>query len=59
MYQYVVPCLMGVEGLVADELKYKGFDNVQAENGRVLFEGELYDGARANVLQPFRQIDLG
>ena len=50
MYQYVVPCLMGVEGLVADELKYKGFDNVQAENGRVLFEGELYDGARANVL---------
>lgn len=50
MYQYVVPCLMGVEGLVADELSYKGFDKVQAENGRVLFEGELYDGARANVL---------
>ena len=50
MYQYVVPCLMGVEGLVADELKYKGFDGVRAENGRVLFEGELYDGARANVL---------
>ena len=50
MYQYVVPCLMGVEGLVADELKYKGFDGVQAENGRVLFQGELYDGARANVL---------
>lgn len=50
MYQYVVPCLMGVEGLVADELSYKGFDHVQAENGRVLFEGELYDGARANVL---------
>lgn len=50
MYQYVVPCLMGVEGLVADELRYKGFENVQAENGRVLFQGELYDGARANVL---------
>ena len=49
MYQYVVPCLMGVEGLVADELKYKGFEHVEAENGRVLFQGDLYDGARANV----------
>lgn len=49
MYQYVVPCLMGVEGLVADELRYRGFEQVQAENGRVLFSGELYDGARANV----------
>lgn len=49
MYQYVVPCLMGVEGLVADELKYRGFESVAAENGRVLFTGELYDGARANV----------
>ena len=37
MYRFSVPCLMGVEGLVADELKFKGFEQVQAENGRVLF----------------------
>ena len=37
MFRFSVPCLMGVEGLVADELKFKGFQQVEAENGRVLF----------------------
>ena len=41
---------MGVEGLVADELKFKGFSEVQAENGRVLFSGEKEDCARANLI---------
>ncbi len=50
MYRFSVPCLMGVEGLVADELKFKGFDSVQAENGRVLFSGDEEACARANIL---------
>lgn len=50
MFEYSVPCLMGVESLAADELSYRGFENVRAENGRVLFSGDERAGARANVL---------
>ena len=50
MYRFSVPCLMGVEGLVADELKFKGFEQVQAENGRVLFSGDERACARANIV---------
>ncbi len=50
MYRFSVPCLMGVEGLVADELKFKGFAEVQTENGRVLFSGDERACARANLL---------
>ena len=35
---FVVPCLFGLEGLAAEELR-TGPDSVQAENGRVLFQG--------------------
>ena len=49
-FQFSVPCLMGVEALVADELRFNHFENVQAENGRVLFTGEWKDCARANVI---------
>ena len=45
----VIPTLFGLEGLVADELKYAGFQEVQAENGRVFLEGDWRDVARANV----------
>ncbi len=45
----VIPTLFGLEGLVADELKYAGFEGVQAENGRVFFEGDWREAARANV----------
>ena len=31
MFQFSVPCLMGVEGLVADELRFQGFRDVTAE----------------------------
>lgn len=45
----VIPTLFGLEGLVADELQYAGFQGVQAENGRVFFEGDWREAARANV----------
>ena len=47
--QFVVPCLMGVERLVADELKRLGLSNVAAENGRVLAEGTEGDIPRMNI----------
>ncbi|MDR0905911.1 MAG: class I SAM-dependent RNA methyltransferase [Oscillospiraceae bacterium] len=49
IYTYAVPCLFGVEGLAADELKRMNMQNVRAENGRVLFDGPAADLARANV----------
>ncbi len=45
----VIPTLFGLEGLVADELRYEGFEEVRAENGRVFLEGDWRDVARANV----------
>ncbi len=48
-FQFSVPCLMGVEGLVADELRFHRFEGVSAENGRVLFTGDMAECARANV----------
>ncbi len=36
---FSVPCLFGLEGLAANELRRLGLDGVQAENGRVLFRG--------------------
>ena len=44
-----VPCLFGLEGLAADELRRMKMNNVRAENGRVLFDGAESDIARANI----------
>ncbi|MBE6955182.1 MAG: class I SAM-dependent RNA methyltransferase [Ruminococcaceae bacterium] len=49
MFTFSVPCLFGLEGLVGDELKRIQMQNVQVENGRVLFEGSEADIARANL----------
>ena len=46
---FVVPCLMGVESLIADELKTIGAEEVRAENARVLFSGDEHILARANI----------
>ena len=44
-----VPCLFGLEGLVADELKRLDMSDVRAENGRVLFSGGKAEIAKANI----------
>ncbi|MBQ8975048.1 MAG: class I SAM-dependent RNA methyltransferase [Oscillospiraceae bacterium] len=44
-----VPCLFGLEGLVADELRRLDMGQVQAENGHVTFSGDAVDVARANI----------
>ncbi len=47
--QFSAPCLLGIEGVCADELKRLDIQNVRAENGRVLFEGGFDTLARANI----------
>ena len=49
------PCLLGVEGLVSDELKIMGAQNVRAENARVFFEGDETILARANIWSRFSE----
>lgn len=54
-YHYCVPCLLGLEGLIADELREMEAQNVQAENGRVLFAGDEMILARANICSRFAE----
>lgn len=44
-----VPCLLGLESLVADEMRRLNLAQVRAENGRVHCEGSLADIARLNL----------
>lgn len=53
--RFSAPCLMGVEGLAAQELRELGCQQVQAENGRVLFEGGWDLLARANLNSRFAE----
>ena len=44
------PTLFGLEGIVADELRFGGkLSAVRAENGRVIFEGDENTLAWANL----------
>ena len=49
MSEFVVPCLFGLEGPAADELRRMGVENVRAENGRVRFSGDARSCAKANL----------
>lgn len=51
----VAPCLFGVEGILADELRHLELTNVTAENGRVLFSGSFNDLAKANINSRFAE----
>lgn len=46
---FCAPCLFGLEGIVADELRRMGATTVTPQNGRVLFSGEDTLIARANI----------
>lgn len=54
-YELIAPCLFGVEGILADELKRIGAENVRAENGRVLFSGDEAMIAAANINSRFAE----
>ena len=44
-----VPCLLGLESLVAEEMRRMGMEEVRAENGRVHCRGTMADIARLNI----------
>lgn len=48
-YRLCVPCLLGLEGPISDELKRLGMKDVAAENGRVYFSGDENDVLTANI----------
>ncbi len=52
---YVATCLLGVEGLVANELKFMGAKEVTPENGRVIFKGDYNILARANICSRYAE----
>ena len=47
--KFSAPCIFGLEGLCANELRYLGVENVNAENGRVTFTGDWSTLALANI----------
>lgn len=49
MAEFVVPCLFGLEGPAADELRRMELSDVRAENGRVRFSGDASACAKANL----------
>lgn len=46
---FSAPCIFGLEGICANELKFLGIDSAKAENGRVLFSGDYTTLAKANI----------
>ena len=61
-YKLVAPCLLGAEGLVANELREIELENVVAQNGRVLFDGSLESMIKANLCSRYSErilIQLG
>ena len=49
MATYMIPCLLGLEKLVGDEVKRLGLKNVRVENGRIFCDGTPDDCARLNI----------
>ena len=49
MARYMIPCLLGLEKLVGDEVKRLGLTGVQVENGRIFCDGTDADCARLNI----------
>ena len=47
--KFCAPCIFGLEGICANELRFLGIENVAAENGRVTFTGDFNTLARANI----------
>ena len=52
---FVIPCLLGIESLIANEMKDLGAEDVKAENGRVLFSGDENILARANICSRYAE----
>lgn len=53
--QMSAPCLFGIEGILADELRRMGASQVKPDTGRVLFCGDEAMLARANLSSRFAE----
>ncbi len=61
-YNFIAPCMFGVEGILAEELRRMGAESVEAQNGRVLFRGDDAILARGNINSRYAEritINLG
>lgn len=52
---FCAPCLLGLEGICANELKFYGIKSAKAENGRVVFKGDFNTMAKANIVSHYAQ----
>lgn len=48
-YRLIATAAFGIEGIVGNEVKELGFENISVENGRVLFDADEAGIARANL----------
>lgn len=48
-YRLCIPCLLGLEGPIGDELRRLDMSGIAVENGRVYFSGDASSIARANI----------
>jgi putative N6-adenine-specific DNA methylase len=48
-FELIATCPMGLEAVVARELKELGYEGVRVENGRVIFPGTVADICRTNL----------
>ncbi len=48
-FKLCVPCLLGLEGPISDELRRMKMQDIHNENGRVYFAGGAQEIARANI----------
>lgn len=53
--KFCAPCILGVEGICANDLKFNGIKDVKAENGRVFFSGDLSALAKANLVSRYAE----
>ncbi len=53
--KFSAPCLFGAEGICANDLKFNGIKDVQAENGRVVFSGDFNTLAYANLISRYSE----
>ena len=54
-FRFVAPCLFGIEGILADELRRMDATDVQAQDGRVFFSGDMNILARANICSRYAE----
>jgi len=48
-FEIIIPCIFGLEAMIARELKWLGYETHKVEDGRVTFLGTFEDVAKANL----------